>query len=50
MTTSITLRATKGSALTHSEVDANFTNLQTTADAAATEAALHTATKAEEAI
>lgn len=34
MTTSITTRAGKGSPLTHAEVDANFTNLQTTADAA----------------
>ena len=34
MTTSITTRAGKGSPLTHDEVDANFTNLQTTADAA----------------
>lgn len=39
MTTSITLRAAKGSPLTHNEVDANFTNLQVTADAAASDAA-----------
>lgn len=32
--TTIVTRAGKGSALTHNEVDANFTNLQTTADAA----------------
>ena len=38
MTTAITLRATKGSALTHNEVDANFTNLKATADAAETTA------------
>lgn len=35
MATSITLRATKGSPLTHAEVDQNFLNLQETADAAA---------------
>jgi hypothetical protein len=35
MTTSITTRAGKGSELTWNEVDANFTNLKTTADAAA---------------
>lgn len=35
MATSITLRSTKGSALTHTEVDDNFSNLKTTADAAA---------------
>lgn len=34
MTTSITTRAGKGAELTWDEVDANFTNLQTTADAA----------------
>lgn len=34
MATSITLRSTKGSALTHAEVDSNFSNLKTTADAA----------------
>lgn len=34
MATSITLRSTKGSALTHTEVDNNFSNLKTTADAA----------------
>ncbi|MDE2429547.1 MAG: hypothetical protein KGM99_12510 [Burkholderiales bacterium] len=34
MTTSITLRNTKGSPLTYNEVDANFTNLAATADAA----------------
>lgn len=34
MTTSITTRAGKGSALTHNEVDANFNNLKMTADAA----------------
>lgn len=34
MATSITTRAGKGSALTHNEVDANFNNLKTTADAA----------------
>lgn len=33
--TTIVTRAGKGSALTHNEVDANFTNLQTTVDAAA---------------
>ena len=38
MTTSITTRAGKGSPLTHAEVDANFTNLQTTADGAETTA------------
>ena len=38
MTTSITTRAGKGSPLTHDEVDANFTNLQTTADGAETTA------------
>ncbi len=36
--TDITLRATKGTPLTHAEVDANFTNLKTTADAADTNA------------
>lgn len=40
MTTSITTRADKGSALTHNEVDANFTNLKDTADAAATAASM----------
>lgn len=35
MATSITLRSVKGSALTHTEVDDNFSNLKTTADAAA---------------
>jgi len=35
MATSITLRSVKGSALTHTEVDTNFSNLKTTADAAA---------------
>lgn len=39
MTTSVTLRASKGTPLTHNEVDANFTNLQTTADGAASDAA-----------
>lgn len=34
MATSITTRAGKGSRLTHAEVDANFTNLRGTADAA----------------
>jgi hypothetical protein len=34
MATSITLRSVKGSALTHTEVDDNFSNLKTTADAA----------------
>lgn len=34
MTTTIVTRAGKGSALTHTEVDDNFTNLKTTADAA----------------
>lgn len=38
MTTSITLRGTKGSALTYVEVDDNFSNLKTTADAAKTTA------------
>lgn len=37
--TDITLRATKGTPLTHAEVDTNFTNLKTTADAAETNAA-----------
>lgn len=47
MTTSITLRATKGSALTHDEMDTNLTNLQTTADAAVATGATLTADKAE---
>lgn len=34
MATSITLRSVKGSALTHAEVDDNFSNLKATADAA----------------
>jgi hypothetical protein len=38
--TTIVTRAGKGSALTHNEVDANFTNLQTTADAAAATSSL----------
>ena len=38
MTTSITLRSVKGTPLTHNEVDDNFTNLKTTADAAAADA------------
>jgi len=38
MTTSITLRGNKGSALTYVEVDDNFSNLKTTADAAKTTA------------
>lgn len=42
MPTSITLRATKGSALTHNEVDDNFSNLKTTADAALPTASLGT--------
>lgn len=46
MTTSITLRATKGTPLTHNEVDANFTNLKTTADAAASDASQGLNTKA----
>jgi len=40
MATSITLRSTKGSALTHTEVDDNFSNLKTTADAAAVSGAV----------
>jgi hypothetical protein len=36
--TDITLRSVKGTPLTHAEVDANFTNLKTTADAADTNA------------
>ena len=36
MPTTIVTRAGKGSALTHTEADSNFTNLQTTADAAYT--------------
>lgn len=44
--TDITLRAVKGSPLTHDEVDANFTNLQTTADAAASDGAQALNTKA----
>lgn len=47
MTTSITLRSTKGSALTHAEMDANLTNLQTTADAAKAATDTLTANKAE---
>jgi len=35
MATSLTLRSTKGAPLTHNEVDANFTALRDTADAAA---------------
>jgi len=35
MVTSLTLRSTKGAPLTHNEVDANFTALRDTADAAA---------------
>lgn len=35
MTTELALRIIKGSPLTHEEVDANFTNLRTTADTAA---------------
>lgn len=46
MTTALTLRATKGSALTHAEMDANLTNLQTTADDAAA-AIVTLGTKAE---
>lgn len=38
MTTSITLRGTKGTALSYTEVDDNFSNLKTTADAAKTTA------------
>lgn len=38
MPTTIVTRAGKGSALTHTEVDANFTNLKVTADAAKTTA------------
>lgn len=40
MATSITLRSVKGSALTHTEVDDNFSNLKTTADAAVTSGAI----------
>lgn len=47
MATDITLRSTKGSALTHDEMDTNLTNLQTTADAAVATAATLTADKAE---
>lgn len=47
MATSITLRSTKGSALTHSEMDANLTNLQTTADAAKAATDTLTSDKAE---
>jgi hypothetical protein len=47
MTTSITLRNTKGSALTHAEMDANLTALQTTADAAQAATDTLTADKAE---
>lgn len=43
MPTAITTRAGKGSALTHNEVDANFTNLKATADAAAVDSAMTTA-------
>lgn len=42
MATSITLRSVKGSALTHQEVDDNFSNLKTTADAAVTSGAVTT--------
>lgn len=42
MATSITLRSVKGSALTHTEVDDNFSNLKTTADAAAVAGAVTT--------
>lgn len=42
MATSITLRAVKGSALTHTEVDDNFSNLKATADAAVTSGAVTT--------
>ena len=38
MTTSILLRAVKGSTLTWTEVDTNFTNLKNTADSAAANA------------
>ena len=47
MTTAITLRNTKGSALTHAEMDANLTNLQTTADDALAATDTLTADKAE---
>lgn len=47
MTTNLTLRSTKGSALTHAEMDANLTALQTTADAAAAATDTLTANKAE---
>lgn len=40
MPTTIVLRSVKGSKLTKDEVDTNFTNLKTTADAAATATAL----------
>lgn len=42
MATSITLRSVKGSALTHTEVDDNFSNLKTTADAAVPAGAITT--------
>jgi len=42
MATSITLRSVKGSALTHTEVDNNFSNLKTTADAAVPAGAITT--------
>ena len=47
MTTSITTRSGKGSALTHSEMDANLTNLRTTADQALAATDTLTADKAE---
>ena len=47
MTTSLTLRSEKGSALTHAEGDANLTALRTTADAALAASDTLTADKAE---
>lgn len=47
MTTSLTLRSTKGSALTHDEMDTNLTNLKTTADDALAATDTLTSDKAE---
>lgn len=47
MATDITLRSTKGSALTHDEMDTNLTNLQTTADDALAATDTLTSDKAE---
>lgn len=50
MATTITTYAGKGGRLSHAEVDANFTNLKATADAAAPQSTTYTKTEVDSAI